>query len=150
MDATGTTRVLVVANKTAATPQLLQAVRQRAAAGHTVFHLLIPDPGQGGWRPSEAGHPDVSEGEQVLALALPALLEAAPGAVTGSVSIRHDPMDAVEELLEVESFDEILLSTLPHHVSMWLHVDLPRRLGHLGLPVTTVTPYGVSTVGAAR
>ena len=150
MDSSGRTRVLIVANKASTTPQLLRAMRLRAEAGPATFHLLVPDPGHGGWRPSDAGHPDVTEGEQVLALALPVLEEAAPGAVTGSTSVRHDPMDAVEELLAVESYDEILLSTLPHHVSMWLHVDLPRRLGHLGLPVTTVTPYGVSSAGAAR
>ena len=68
MDANGTTRVLVVANKAAATPQLLQSVRERALRGPARFHLLVPDPGQVSWRPSEAGHPDVSEGEQVLAL----------------------------------------------------------------------------------
>jgi hypothetical protein len=55
------------------------------------------------------------------------------------VSIRHDPMDAIEETLPTGNFDEIMLSTLPHHVSRWLHIDLPRRLAHLGLPVTTVT-----------
>ena len=150
MDDQGRTRVLIVANKAASTLQLVRAVKQRAEAGPCVFHLLVPDPGRGGWRPSEAGHPDVSEGEQVLALALPILQDAVPGAVTGAASVRHDPMDAVEEVLAAEAFDEIILSTLPHHVSMWLHVDLPRRLGHLGLPVTTVTPYGVSTAGAAR
>ena len=150
MDPTGTARVLVVANKAAATPQLLQSVRERALRGPARFHLLVPDPGQVSWRPSEAGHPDVSQGEQVLALALPLLKDAAPGAVTGSTSTRHDPMDAVEELLTDQDFDEIILSTLPHHVSMWLHVDLPRRLGHLGLPITTVTPYGVSVAGATR
>jgi hypothetical protein len=63
---------------------------------------------------------------------------AAGGEATGSVSQRHDPMDAVEEALGGGSFHEIILSTLPHHLSHWLHVDLPSRLEHLGLPVTTV------------
>ena len=48
-------------------------------------------------------------------------------------------MDAIEETLHDEDFDEIILSTLPWSVSRWLHVDLPRRVGHLGLPVTVVT-----------
>jgi hypothetical protein len=48
-------------------------------------------------------------------------------------------MDAIEEALRREHFDEIVLSTLPHPVSRWLHVDLPGRVAHLGLPVTTVT-----------
>jgi len=53
-------------------------------------------------------------------------------------------MDAIEEALDVEKFDEIILSTLPHSVSRWLHVDLPRRVAHLGLPVTTVTAQGAA------
>jgi hypothetical protein len=109
------------------------------ASGPASFHLLVPNPGLGGWRPSESAHPDVTDGEQVLALALPLIEEAAGGApVTGSVSARHDPMDAIEEALHDGDYDEIILSTLPRSVSRWLHVDLPRRVAHLGLPVTTV------------
>jgi hypothetical protein len=47
-------------------------------------------------------------------------------------------MDAIEETLPTGNFDEIILSTLPHHVSGWLHIDLPHRVAHLGLPLTTV------------
>jgi hypothetical protein len=130
--------VLVVAHKTAATPPLLDAIRQRAARGPARFQLLVPNPGHSGWRPSEAGHPDVTEGEQVLALALPLIQEAAGGWVDGHVSARHDPMDAIEEALHDSDVDEIILSTLPRSVSMWLHVDLPHRVAHLGRPLTTV------------
>ena len=131
--------VLVVAHKTAATPALLEAIRARAARGPARFHLLVPNP---------AGHAELSdaersrhhdEGEHVLALALPLIDEASGGTSTGSVSLRHDPMDAVEEALQAGAFHEIILSTLPRSVSRWLHVDLPHRLSHTGLPVTTVT-----------
>jgi hypothetical protein len=49
-------------------------------------------------------------------------------------------MDAVEEALRSARFDEVILSTLPRGISRWLHVDLPRRIGALGLPLTTITP----------
>jgi hypothetical protein len=47
-------------------------------------------------------------------------------------------MDAIEEALADADYHEIILSTLPHSVSHWLHVDLPQRVSHLGLPLTTV------------
>jgi hypothetical protein len=131
-------RVLVVAHKTAATPALLDAVRRRAERGPARFHLVVPNPHHASWHLSEALHPDVTEGEQVLALALPLMEEAAGAPVDGSVSRRNDPMDAVEEALHDGAFDEIILSTLPRRVSRWLHIDLPSRVEHLGLPVTTV------------
>ena len=58
--------------------------------------------------------------------------------VIGSVSIRHDPMDAVEETLHNEPVDEIIVSVAPHGVARWLHQDLPHRLQHFGLPITSV------------
>ena len=50
----------------------------------------------------------------MLALALPLIEDAAGGAAEGSVSFRHDPMDAIEEALRGGDFHEIILSTLPH------------------------------------
>jgi hypothetical protein len=35
--------------------------------------------------------------------------------------------------------DEIILETPPSHVSHWLHVDLPERIRHLGVPLRIVT-----------
>jgi hypothetical protein len=58
-------------------------------------------------------------------------------------------MDAIEETLHDADCDEIILSTLPRAVSRWLHIDLPRRVAHLGLPVTTVVAQDRSGVGAA-
>ena len=131
--------VLVVAHKTAATPALLDAIRVRAAQGSARFHLLVPNPAEHAELTEAERHQKHVEGEHVLALALPLIDEAAGGPASGSVSFRHDPMDAVEEALHDGDFHEIIVSTLPRSVSRWLHVDLPHRLSHTGLPVTTVT-----------
>jgi hypothetical protein len=37
------------------------------------------------------------------------------------------------------SHDEIILETLPSDVSHWLHVDLPERIRHLGVPLRIAT-----------
>jgi hypothetical protein len=132
-------QVLVVANKTAASPPLLDAIRVRASETPATFHLLVPNP---------AAHAEITDAERrrhhldaenVLALALPLLDSAAGTHVEGSVSSRHDPMDAIEEALHDGDFHEVILSTLPPHVSNWLRADLPSRIEHLGIPVTTVT-----------
>lgn len=134
MESSGRANVLVVAHQTAATPALLEAVRARARQGPAHFHLVVPDPEHPHLR-SSRGH---SAGERVLELALPLIDEASGGEADGSVSNRRDPMDAIEETLRAGEYDEIILSTLPRRVSLWLHVDLPRRVAHLGLPLTTV------------
>lgn len=130
--------VLVVAHKTAATPALLDAIRERAARGPAQFHLLVPNPAESAELTDAERQRKYAEGEHVLALALPLIDRAAGAAATGSVSLGHDPMEAIEEALREGEFHEIILSTLPRSVSRWLHLDLPHRIAHLGLPVSTV------------
>jgi hypothetical protein len=137
VDYASSAHVLVVAHKTAAGPALLEAVRRRAALGPARFHLLVPNPERAS---SPLGREArISEAESVLTKALPLIAEAADGPAHGSWSLRHDPMDAIEDILRKYDFDEIILSTLPRSISRWLHIDLPSRVAHLGLPVTTVT-----------
>ena len=131
--------VLVVAHRfTAGTPALLDAIRARVARGPVRFYLLVPNPSEHAEVTDQERHEKHTEGEQVLALALPLIDEASGGQAEGSVSVRHDPMDAIEETLREGGFHEIILSTLPRNVSRWLHVDLPHRVEHLGLPVKTI------------
>ena len=141
MESSSTARVLVVAHKTAATPALLDAVRARRAQGPASFTLLVPASSHGLERMLGADNPDTADADAVLALALPLLEEPAGGPVHGIAS-SAGPLEAIQDAVNVHGFDEIILSTLPAHVSRWLHLDLPHKLNGLGLPLTTITARG--------
>jgi len=134
-------RVLVVASRTAATPALLEAVRERAARGPADFTLLVPAVAHGLHRAVDAEDRGTDEAEATLELAVP-LLEQAAGAPVGGMVGDPEPFAAVCDAINTTGFDEVIVSTLPTHVSRWLHVDLPRKVAALGLPVTTVTAKG--------
>jgi hypothetical protein len=139
-------RVLVVANRTAATPALLEAVRQRAGAGDATFTLLVPASAHGISRVTDPeDDSDTSEAQASLDLALPLLEEAVGGPVEGLIG-DPDPFLAVQDAVNVHGFEEIIISTLPAKVSRWLKLDLPHKLEGLGLPVTMVTARDRSTV----
>ena|SRR5271168_1163101 len=133
------TRVLVVAHKTAATQPLLDAVRARSARGPCTFTLLVPNAAHGLHRVVDAEDQGATETQGVLDVALPKLSEAAGGAVEGIVG-DPDPVAAVHDAINLRGFDEIIISTLPTHVSRWLRLDLPSKVSGMGLPVTTITP----------
>jgi len=132
-------RVLVVAHKTAATTPLLDAVRARAASGPAKFTLLVPNAAHGLHKVVDAEDQDAGEAEQVLAEALPKLSQAAGSEVDGIVG-DPDPSAAVQDAINLRGFDEVIISTLSPRLSRWLHLDLPRKVSGLGLPVLTVTP----------
>jgi uncharacterized membrane-anchored protein len=136
-------RVLVVTDRTAATPELLEAIRMRVARGPVHVRVLVPNPAPAEWHPRHPErHDKADDARRVLADALPPIEEVVGGSVGGFVSVRHDPMDAIEETLHDEPFDELIIATTPHHIEGWLHVDLPHRASHLGLPVMSVLPEG--------
>jgi hypothetical protein len=137
MESSSRARVLVVAHKTAATPALIAAVRDRAARGPATFTLLVPNAAHGLHRVVDAEDTDHSEADQMLALALPLLEEAAGGPVEGRVGDAN-PLDAIQDAVNIDGFDEIILSTLPARVSRWVKLDLPSKLSGLGLPITVV------------
>jgi hypothetical protein len=123
-------RILVVANRTAATPALIEAVRERAQRGPCSFALLVPQ------LACEVPYGD-EEARKTLELAIP-LLEAAAGSAVTPMIGPADALLAVERVLVHEHFDEVIVSTLPERVSQWLKRDLPSRIERLELPVTVV------------
>ena len=142
------TRVLVVANRTAATPALLEAVRARAAKGPARFTLLVPNPARGLHRVVDPEDQSRDEAEQTLELAIPLLEQAAGSEVEGMVG-DPEPLAAIQDAINVHGFDEIIISTLPTRVSRWLKLDLPSKAAGLGLPVTTVTAGGRAEVAVS-
>ena len=78
--------------------------------------------------------------DELAALFEPAVakLQAAGIKAEGRVG-SHNAVHAVEAAVKGRHFDEIIVSTLPRHVSRWLRQDLSRRLEHkTQLPVTQI------------
>ncbi len=132
----GTPAVLVVLNKVEATGALLHAVRERAAKGAARFVVLVPNPDHLAF---DRNSPETSDGDALLAKALPQIQTTTGGTPAGRVANSPNAYDDIVEELEAGPYSEIILETPPGHVSHWLHIDLPERVAHLGYPLTTVT-----------
>jgi len=129
--------VLVVAHQTATTEGLIAAVRERTARRPATFHLVVPRQAHGMHRYVDPQDADNDEAQAVLDRALPMLSEAAGRPVTGSVG-DPEPLAAIHDAVNLGSYDEIIISTLPSRVSRWLRLDIVSKTRALGLPVTHV------------
>ena len=107
---------LVVATKTVATPDLVNRLKERAAASPHRYTIICPR------------SDDVSEAEVVrdLASTLAELYKADVDATGQPMS--PDPFSAVKNAIEHYRIDEVLISTFAGEGSRWLEEDLIGRV----------------------
>ena len=130
-------KVLVVANLTAESDELLAALKERAEQGDCEFTLLVPATPHGvQWAAN------MFAGEEEAQEHLDGLAERLRGAGIPVKEARvgdPDALAAVQDVCNFDKFDEVIVSTLPLHVSKWLKLDLPHKVEHAtGLPVRHV------------
>src|SRR3712207_5338102 len=102
--------VLVVASITATSQDLLAALQERARRSPARFTLLMPGQGPG------------LAGRKAVEPQLQAALEQwrAAGLEADGMTGDSNPLDAVSEVWDPGSFDEVIVSTLPGQASKWL------------------------------
>jgi hypothetical protein len=152
--------VLVVANQTLGGQELLATVQERLDSGPAEFWIVVPataatddrdmallgpgGSGAGSIVESPAHSEDAYQAASRRLQEALAQLASLGAPVDGEVGA-DDPLHAIEEALARRDVDEIIISTLPTHLSRWLHTDLPSRAQRkFDLPVTTVTARGDS------
>ncbi|TRW46498.1 hypothetical protein [Georgenia yuyongxinii] len=142
--------VLVLAYQTLGSQELSEAIRGRIAEGPADVWVVVPAthlvelaplpppmPTMGG----VASIPDPEHDRRVAKGKLDTALQqfTALGARVGGEVGDADPVRAVKDVLRRRQVDEIIVATLPAHLSKWLRQDLPHRLEHrFHLPVTHV------------
>lgn len=110
------TNVLVLANRTVLSDELLARIRERAAQGKTGFLIVAPQ--------GDAEDPD--EADRRLRRALTELR--GEGINAHGQIVHPDPYTAALHVLNDEAIDEIIVSTFPGEKSGWLRRDLVARL----------------------
>ena len=131
--------VLVVANRTATSDELLEALVERVERGPASFFLVVPATPRGAsWMT------DMNAGIEGAQGRLAEALERWEGVgleCAGQVG-DADALAAACDAANAGEFDEAIVSTLPKHVSKWLHLDLPHKVAHAtGLPVEHVNAH---------
>jgi hypothetical protein len=127
------TNVLVVANETVISKELLDRVRERAAKGPASFLIVSP-------QSDDTPDPDAA---RRLRRALSELRS--EGIDAHGQVVHPDPYTAAMEATHDERVDEIIVSTFPSARSGWMRRDLIERLRTgTGLPVDHVVSEGES------
>ena len=118
--------VLVVANRTAESDELLAALKRRADDAETRFTLLVPATPHGvAWAADMHSGGDEAEAHMNKALER----WRAEGLEVDGLLGDPDPIAAVQAAVNSQAkFDAAVVSTLPTHLSRWLKLDLPHRV----------------------
>jgi hypothetical protein len=142
-------RILVVANRTADSPDLIDALHGRADDERVNFTLLVPAVPHGlAWAADmKAGWSEAARrADRARALMQQAGLEL-DEVIVGD----PDPFAAVGDVLHARQFDEVLVSTLSRTISRWLAVGLPGRLRRtIDLPIRQVNAQAAAVAPAAQ
>jgi hypothetical protein len=112
----GRTNVLVIANQTVLSDELLGRIRRRAAQGPASFLIVSP-------QSDDEPHEDA---DRRLRRALSELL--GEGIEAHGQVVHPDPHTAAMHVVNDERVDEIIVSTFPGEKSGWLRRDLVERL----------------------
>jgi hypothetical protein len=142
-------RILVVANQTLGGDELMSQLKARVADGSCEIHVVVPASAD----PTSSFHDHASD----RALATGRLTEALSRFtklgvdVTGEVG-DHRPVDAVTDVFRRgESFDEIVVSTLPVGASRWVRLDAVSKIERaVDTPVTHVVAEPTHTSSGRR
>jgi hypothetical protein len=111
--------VIVLANRTAAAPELIDALVRRSAQGPIVATLVMPASG-----PGTAARAEAKERlETTLAAWRAAGIERCDGVVCDPV-----PLEALTEVWDPLRHDEVFVCTLPGQSSRWVRADLPNSV----------------------
>jgi hypothetical protein len=125
--------VLVVANETVISKELLDRIRERAAKGPASFLIVSP-------QSSEGPNPEAA---RRLRRAISELRS--EGIDAHGQVVHPDPYTAAMEATHDERVDEIIVSTFPSARSGWLRRDLVERLKvDAGVPVDHIVSEGAS------
>ena len=129
-------RYLIVANQTLGGEQLVARITKLLDEGPITLRLAVPVTDTEGTRqwdypPTDRYIPDAHQIATTLAqerlqrelARLRGLGVDADGEV-----VAPNPVEHLRDLTKQETFDEVIVSTLPHTVSRWLRLDLPHRL----------------------
>ncbi len=143
-------RYLVIANQTLGGETLLGKIRERTTDEPAEFYLLVPATspmrlGADMQDESVRSHPETEPESLAWALAERRLAHELDRLHTNGIQAEgevgaEDPMEAIGEVLSRRQFDEIIICSLPQHVSRWLAMDLPSRANRkFQLPVVHCT-----------